>query len=58
LAPYVVGIIELDGHLCLTGMIRHVKPEEVKVGMDLEVDFDTTVSSQWPKWPRYFFRPI
>jgi hypothetical protein len=58
LAPYVVGIIELEGHLRLTGMIRHVKLEEVKVGMDLEVDFDTTVSLQWPKWPRYFFKPI
>jgi len=57
LAPYSVGIIELKNGLRLPGMISCVKPEEIRVGMNLKVDYDTSTSSQWPAWPRYFFRP-
>lgn len=56
-APYVVGIIKLEDGPHLLGMIRGVQPDEIKVGMDLTVDFDTDLPSQWPMWPRYFFRP-
>ncbi|MFQ6065003.1 MAG: Zn-ribbon domain-containing OB-fold protein [Candidatus Bathyarchaeia archaeon] len=56
MAPYVVGIIELRGGAKLPGMIRDIEPEKIKVGMQLEVDFDTTQPSEWPTWPRYFFR--
>ncbi|UCC57877.1 MAG: Zn-ribbon domain-containing OB-fold protein [Candidatus Bathyarchaeum sp.] len=58
LAPYIVGIVELKSGLRLPGMIRGVEQEEIRVGMDLKIDFDTSVSSQWPAWPRYFFRPL
>jgi uncharacterized OB-fold protein len=57
MAPYTVGIVELKDDLKLPGMIRGVEPEEVEVGMELEIDFDTALPSQWPLWPRYFFRP-
>ncbi len=57
MAPYTVGIVKLKNGLKLPGMIRGVKPEEIKVGMELEADFDTTLPSEWPMWPRYFFRP-
>jgi uncharacterized OB-fold protein len=57
MAPYTVGIIELKDDLKLPGMIRGVEPPEIKVGMELEADFDTTLPSEWPTWPRYFFRP-
>jgi len=57
LAPYGVGIVELKNGLRLLGMIRGVGLEKIKVGMELKVDFDTSTSSQWPAWPRYFFRP-
>ena len=57
MAPYTVGIVELEDGPHLPGMIRHVEPEKIKVGMDLTVGFDTSVSTQWPLWPRYFFRP-
>ena len=58
LTPYAVGIVELKNGLRLPGMIRDVNPEELKVGMDLKIDFDTSTSSQWPAWTRYFFRPL
>lgn len=57
IAPYAVGIVKLKDGPHLLGMIREVKPEEIKVGIDLTVDFDTSLPSQWPMWPRYFFRP-
>ena len=56
MAPYTVGIVELEAGPHLPGMIRDVEPEKIKVGMDLVVDFDTSVPTQWPLWPRYFFR--
>ena len=58
ITPYTVGIIELKNGLRLPGMIRDVNAEEIRVGMDLKIDFDTLTSSQWPAWPRYFFRPL
>lgn len=58
ITPYSVGIVELQNGLRLPGMIRGVDPKEVRVGMNLKIDFDTSTSSQWPAWPRYFFRPL
>lgn len=58
ITPYSVGIVELQNGLRLPGMIRGVDPKEIRVGMDLKIDFDTSASSQWPAWPRYFFRPL
>jgi len=56
MTPYTVGIIELKDGPHLPGMIRGVKPEKIRVGMNLKVDFDTSIPVQWPMWPRYFFR--
>jgi len=56
MAPYAVGIIKLEEGPKLPGIIKNVKPEEIKIGMDLKVDYDTTLPSEWPMWPRYFFR--
>jgi uncharacterized OB-fold protein len=55
---YAVGIIKLEDGPKLPGMIQNIKPEEIKVGMNLEIDFDTAVPTQWPTWPRYFFKPV
>jgi len=57
MAPYIVGIVKLEEGLNLPGMIRGVEPEKIRVGMTLTVDFDRSMPSQWPMWPRYFFRP-
>jgi len=58
MAPYTVGIVELEDGPHLPGMIHDVEPEKIRVGMDLEIDFDTSVPTQWPLWPRYFFKPL
>ena len=55
--PYTVSIVKLEDGLKLPGMIQGVEPEKISVGMDLKVDFDTTIPSEWPTWPRYFFKP-
>jgi hypothetical protein len=57
MAPYAVGIAKLKDGLKLPGMIRGIDPQKIEVGMELEVDFDTTLPSEWPMWPRHFFRP-
>jgi len=57
IAPYAFGIIELRDGVRLPGIIQGVKHEDIRVGMELEVDFDANIPSTWPKWPRYFFRP-
>ncbi len=57
LAPYVVGIVQLKDGPNLLGMIRGVKPEEVRIGMDLIVDFEPPEGGAWPAWPRYYFKP-
>ncbi len=58
MAPYTVGIVELEDGPHLPGMVRDVEPEKIRVGMDLIVDFYKSVPSEWPLWPRYFFRPL
>ena len=56
MTPYTVGIVKLKDGLKLPGMIRGVEQEELAVGMELEVDFDTSLPAEWPVWPRYFFK--
>ncbi len=59
MAPYAVGIIELEDGVRIPGMIRGVAPEQIKIGMSLVMDFGTcTATQQWPQWPRYFFKPL
>jgi uncharacterized OB-fold protein len=57
LAPYAVGIIRLEQGPQLSGMIKNVKPEDLRIGMELQVDFETALPKEWPRWPRYFFKP-
>jgi len=56
LTPYAVGIVKLEEGPQLPGMIRGVDLDKIRVGMDLTVDFDTTLPPQWPTWPRYYFK--
>jgi uncharacterized OB-fold protein len=57
MAPYAVGIVELKNGLRLPGIVCGVEPENIRVGMNLKIDFEQSTSSQWPAWPRYFFKP-
>jgi uncharacterized protein len=57
LAPYAVGIVELEGGLKIPGMINGVSQEELRIGMQLTLDFGTCSTSQtWPQWQRYCFK--
>jgi uncharacterized OB-fold protein len=58
MTPYIIGIVEFENGLRLPGMIRGLKPETTTVGMDLKIDFEETVSSEWHAWSRYFFKPV
>jgi uncharacterized OB-fold protein len=58
LAPYAVGIVELENGLKIPGMIQGTRQEHLKIGMELNLDFGTcSTSQQWPQWPRYCFKP-
>lgn len=58
LAPYVVGIIQLENGLKIPGMVSGVPHDMLKVGMDLAIDFAACAAQQtWPQWPRYCFKP-
>jgi len=57
LVPYIFGIVELDEGVRLPGIIQGVKPEDLKIGMTLEIDFKVDIPQTWPQWPRYFFKP-
>jgi uncharacterized OB-fold protein len=59
IAPYAVGIIQLENSLKIPGMISGVAPEQLKIGMDLTIDFGICSTTQpWPQWPRYCFKPL
>jgi len=57
MAPYAVGIIQLENGLKIPGMIREVAPEQIKIGMELSIASETSTATQWPQWPRYYFKP-
>jgi hypothetical protein len=58
MAPYAMGIVQLENGLKIPGMIKAIALEQIKVGMDLIIDFGTCDATQpWPKWPRYYFKP-
>jgi hypothetical protein len=58
MAPYAVGIVELENGVRMPGMIR-AAPEQIKIGMPLTIDFGACVATQpWPQWPRYFFKQL
>ena len=57
IAPYAVGIVQLENDLRIPGMISGVTQEQLKIGMDLVMDFGSCDTTQpWPQWPRYCFK--
>ena len=58
LTPYVVGIVEFENGLKIPGMIQCATQEQIKIGMDLTLDFGTfSTTQQWPQWQKYCFKP-
>jgi hypothetical protein len=59
MAPYAIGIVQLENGLKIPGMLRGVPLEQIKIGMDLAIDFGTCAPTQpWPQWPRYYFKHV
>jgi len=59
LAPYAVGIVQLENKLKIPGMITGVPQDQLKIGMELAINFAACAASQtWPQWQRYCFRPV
>jgi uncharacterized OB-fold protein len=58
LTPYAVGIVEFENGLKIPGMIQDATQGQLKIGMELTLDFGTCNSPQeWPQWQRYCFKP-
>jgi uncharacterized OB-fold protein len=58
MTPYAVGIVQLGDGLKIPGMIRGVPLEQIKIGMELTLDFgECAATQQWPQWSRYYFKP-
>jgi len=58
LIPYAVGIVQLENGVKIPGMIQGVTQEQLKIGMELTLDFGTcNTTQQWPQWQRYCFKP-
>jgi len=59
MVPYAIGIVQLDKGVRMPGMIRGVALEQIRVGMELALDFGeyAAIQRQWPQWPRYYFTP-
>ncbi|MBX5327133.1 MAG: Zn-ribbon domain-containing OB-fold protein [Candidatus Bathyarchaeia archaeon] len=57
LAPYAVGVVELENGAHLPGMIKGIPHEKIKIGMRLTIDFEEAKSEGWPQWPRCYFKP-
>lgn len=58
LMPYAVGIVEFRGGLKIPGVIQGLTQEQLKIGMELTLDFGTCSTTQkWPQWQRYCFKP-
>ena len=58
MTPYAVGIIQLGEGAQLPRMIRDIDLDNVKIGMNLTMEFEKElISKDWPQWPRYYFKP-
>ncbi len=57
LTPYVVAIVGLTEGPRLPGMVKFVEPRNVRVGMNVEIDYEPPTEDGWPRWTQYFFKP-
>jgi uncharacterized OB-fold protein len=58
LTPYAVGIVQLENGVKIPGMIQGLQQKQLKIGMELTLDFGTcNTTQQWPQWQRYCFKP-
>ena len=59
MTPYAIGIVQLEHGVKIPGMIRGVPLEQLKIGMNLSMEYESCEATQpWPQWPRYYFKPV
>jgi uncharacterized OB-fold protein len=59
MAPYAMGIIELDNGPRILGMIQNMPLDQLKIGIPLSIAFEPhSETPQWPRWARFHFKPI
>jgi uncharacterized OB-fold protein len=59
MTPYAIGIVQLEPGLRMPGMIRDVSLDQLKIGMNLSIEYEGIEATQsWPQWPRYYFKPV
>lgn len=56
--PYTVAIVKLEEGARITGQVKGVPPEEVEIGMEVEIKFEPPRAGAWPRWARYHFEPV
>jgi uncharacterized OB-fold protein len=57
--PYGVGYVELAGGVRVEGRLTENNPEKLKIGMEMEVVFDTwRVDEDAEEVVSFFFRPV
>ncbi|MGC8961533.1 MAG: Zn-ribbon domain-containing OB-fold protein [Candidatus Bathyarchaeia archaeon] len=59
-APYVMGVVELEGGGRLLSIIEHIEPEKLRMGLKLKINYHESCGEEgeWPRWPRYYFEPV
>jgi uncharacterized OB-fold protein len=58
MAPYAVGILQLENGLKIPGKISGITSDQLKIGLALTIDFERCNTAQpWPQWSRYCFKP-
>lgn len=55
IAPYVVGLVKFEEGPSLLGIIRVKRIEDIRIGMELAVDFEN-VPESWVGKTRYYFK--
>jgi uncharacterized OB-fold protein len=57
MAPYSVGIVQLEKELRIPGMINSISEDQLKIGMTLKIDLDSCKNTKsWPQWSRCCFK--
>lgn len=57
MAPYAMGIVQMENGLKIPGMIKETPLDQIKIGMPLTIIFGPCATTQqWPQWPRYHFK--
>jgi uncharacterized OB-fold protein len=55
LTPYPYAIVRLKEGVQIGGIIKDVELNNVRIGLEVEVDFERLSCTSWPSWGRLYF---